>query len=392
MSNSLLTKVTALTIALTLAGCAAAKSEVIVSTEATQKPTGVKALNQPDVNELELVSTLSSNGQLTAIAMKLDAVQSKHQSVTASDVKLVSESDTKPMTVKPTSSKNLFATVRDTQPVAVTSTPAKSSVAMVSDATVASAKSESDVATTPVSTAPAMVTLAEPKAVVNAVYANKYTQDAWKSKKMDVYYTYEGETYQEAISRWLNQADFDRVGFLLDSSEKRILNRTVEKGATQYVAISEAIKQLVGKAIAQDAELIKTETEKHDGIYEGISEMEYTDDEKKGIQSKKIRIEARLDAEKKEAIITSSVLPTVMFMVEEGNVKENYIRLAEFYKWNAKPEYYLGTNYRISFGFPIVTEQGNIKAALEKLLAPFYDLRAAIVPSVRQVYVLKEKE
>jgi hypothetical protein len=447
MSKSLLTKVTALTIAITIAGCAAERKQTIESNNRILA-TGVRALNQPEINELEKVTSYASsaefeakrletlasintdgvvkdNGAKTLVTKNLFSTPQFGDGVESSSgvledgsnidiTKLVPKSSSKPsVDSKAVKGKDVSQVAMSTNPedgsaIDITKLAPKSSPTPQLNTNDGSSNVVNHLSVESQNT---MTTNAEygsaidmaqlvpkpsslPPLSSNAVSNQSTTvSDApVKSNKMEMYYTYEGEAYEEAISRWLNKAGFERVGFLLDVSEKRILSRSVAKYTKQYESISYAISDLIAKAIANDAEKLKIEAKSKNGVLSGISDMEYAEGEQDGVQSKGVRIEARLNSTMKQAIITSSTLPTVMFMVEEGNVKDNYIRLAKFYNWNAKDEYYLATNYRISFGFPIVTEEGNIKLALEKLLAPFYDLRAAIVPSIRQAYVLKEKE
>lgn len=206
---------------------------------------------------------------------------------------------------------------------------------------------------------------------------------------------FEGEIYKEVISRWLNKAGFERVGYLLGEREERVLARVVQTTEVHYSDIASAIEHIVKLAVIQDrAEYQKESADK--GFYSGLEVNDFittaADKEKKAEEQKPIKIEARLNPRHREAIITSSLLPTVMFNVQEGSLKDNYIRLADFYDWRATGEFYLGRDYKISFGYPIVTEVGNIKSALTMLLTPFNDLRGALVPSVRQVYILSEQD
>lgn len=209
------------------------------------------------------------------------------------------------------------------------------------------------------------------------------------------FYLYQGETYKEALSRWLYKAKYTKVGYLLGERETRVLSRTTPASEIHYSNVSNAIKHLIDRAIEQDARLLKTE-KADKGFYAGVEVDDFLETaQEKAIaeqDSTPISIEARINRASNQAVITSSTMPTVMFNVKRGSLKDNYLRLVKQYGWKAKEAYYLGQDYRISFGYPIVTEAGNIKAALTSLLTPFEDLRAALVPTVRQVYILSEKD
>ncbi|MCY9872987.1 hypothetical protein [Vibrio barjaei] len=171
---------------------------------------------------------------------------------------------------------------------------------------------------------------------------------------------WEGETYHEVLSRWMHEQHFKFVGWHLDDEAREAFLLHVE----ETVEMTGSLESLV----SQFMELVNSD---HDGQFP-------------------LRI--LLDAEKKEAIITSSNVPMTMFHVESGSLRNNFIRLGEHYGWGAVEKQYLAKDYDLAFAFPIVTEKGNVKAALGKLLSPFPSLRGATVPSSREIYVISEEE
>lgn len=190
-----------------------------------------------------------------------------------------------------------------------------------------------------------------------------------KARANTSFFIYESETYKSALSRWLNAEGYKKIGTLLDDNQERLLNNKVS--ASQVIqgdfdtAFSTLIKE-AKKESFEDRNGKKLSQEERGALY----------------------IDVRLDKPKQEAIVTSSKLPTTMFIVEKGSLLENYLKLGKAYGWDVREEFFLGENWTVEFSYPIVTEKGNIKSALEQLLSRYEALRGALVPSVRQAFVL----
>ncbi|MEZ8987902.1 hypothetical protein AB4571_02275 [Vibrio breoganii] len=181
---------------------------------------------------------------------------------------------------------------------------------------------------------------------------------------------YETETYAEALHRWLGDHGYLTVGQLLDLKQVSVLRGRADATYQITSSLPDAIDSLIDKAKGQLVVHRKGELSQGD------------------VESLHFSVE--LDAESQTAIVTSSKLPVTMFHVEPGSLIENFERLGEHYGWKASEDMYLARQYQVPFGYPVVTEQGNVKRALEQMLSGFSTLRGAVVPSVREIYVLEE--
>ncbi len=195
------------------------------------------------------------------------------------------------------------------------------------------------------------------------------------AEKTNYYSLYKGETYVDALQRWLGDRGYVKFGMLLDAPERKVIEQAVPASDSYYQTLSVAATQLLDQAISQARSDDRDERERW-----------LSDDEKN-----EIRLYFSFDGLKKEAILTSSHQPTVMFTVAKGSLRDNFLRLAATYGWNADESHYISKNYKVSFSYPIVTEKGNIKQALAELLADFPNLRGGVVPSTRSVFVQTEK-
>lgn len=182
---------------------------------------------------------------------------------------------------------------------------------------------------------------------------------------------YEGELYKTALFRWLNKEGYTKVGTLLNSDAEALLSAKVTESQLMTTTFTQAINRLISSA---------------------RSETVYAKNGKEIDQDvlKKLYIDVRLDKNKAQAVVTSTKMPTYMFMVEKGSLLENYLKLGRAYKWEAREEFFLGKNWSVDFSYPIVTEEGNVKSALEQLLSQYKDMRGGVVPSVRQIFVYKD--
>ncbi|WP_199438329.1 hypothetical protein [Vibrio owensii] len=180
-----------------------------------------------------------------------------------------------------------------------------------------------------------------------------------------------GESYGSVLSRWLSEQGYGAVGWYLEDVPRAVVESLITESVHLEMTLDDAITQLF---VAMKSSEVVFEDELLDpSVVEDIF------------------VEVRLDADNKNAVVTSSKMPTTLFMVEPGSLKKNFVRLGEHFGWNVAEEFYIAKDYKVSFGFPIVAEKGNVKVALEQLLSPFTSLRGALVPSVREVYVVQEK-
>lgn len=183
---------------------------------------------------------------------------------------------------------------------------------------------------------------------------------------------FSGESYGSVLSRWLSEQGYGVVGWYLDDLPRAIVESPIEESVSYDMTLDDAISNLFTSMKDADVEIRG----------KAISGAEVEDQ----------FLEVRLDADLKQAVVTSSEMPTTLFMVEPGSLKKNFVRLGEHFGWNVSEEFYIAKDYKVSFGFPVVAEKGNVKVALEQLLAPFVSLRGALVPSVREIYVVQERE
>ncbi|MGR5296802.1 hypothetical protein ACPV5U_24310 [Vibrio mediterranei] len=195
------------------------------------------------------------------------------------------------------------------------------------------------------------------------------------TEKTNYYSVYKGETYVDVLQRWLGDRGYVKFGMLLDDPEKKAIEQIIPASDSYYQTFSVAATQLLDQAISQ------ARKDERDERQRWLSDNEKNE----------LRLFFSFDGLKKEAILTSSHQPTVMFTVAKGSLKDNFLRLAAMYGWNADESHYISKNYKVSFSYPIVTEEGNVKQALAELLADFPNLRGGIVPSTRSVFVQTEK-
>lgn len=179
-----------------------------------------------------------------------------------------------------------------------------------------------------------------------------------------------GETYKNALYRWLGDEGYEQVGFLLNESYQFKLDSRVEKNESFQSTLKDALTHLIDK----------------------VDSTELTDDEEDTLELHDFKQEdgeyLHLDFPKdKQVIVTTSTLPLTMFTVIQGDVKTNYIRLGNHYGWKVNSDFYLAPNYEVPFSFNIVTEKGNVKDALNQLLAPYPGLTGGIYSSNRQIFI-----
>ncbi|MGR5347510.1 TcpQ domain-containing protein [Vibrio mediterranei] len=207
---------------------------------------------------------------------------------------------------------------------------------------------------------------------VHASYIAESSTYVLDSEAQYEFYAYENETYRSALSRWLSEQGYGVVGWYLSDIASSALDTKITSSFELSTSFEEAVEELISKAKQTDL------------VVSGISYPQ--------AQVESEFMELRLNADDQEAVVTSTKMPTTIFYVLPGSLRENFVRLGEHYGWKVKPDFYLAKDYRLSFGYPIVSERGNVKVALEQLLAPFSSLRGALVPSVREIYVVAEKE
>lgn len=189
------------------------------------------------------------------------------------------------------------------------------------------------------------------------------------------FHMYRGETYEAALNRWITDAGYIRFGKLLSNETQQVLQQQIIHSTTIREPIEKSATLLLYKARNQAINDPRTERENF------IS----TEDKAN------VTHHLYLDGEKKEAILTSSNQPVMMFNVQPGTLSENFVALATEFGWHADESHYLADQYRVSFGYPIVAERGNIKAALHTLLKDYVKLRGAVVPSTREAYIMMER-
>lgn len=185
---------------------------------------------------------------------------------------------------------------------------------------------------------------------------------AVSSDTVNNYMLIRGETYRSAIYRWLHKEGYTKVGELLDDADRALLETEIASDRMLTTTFDEALAHI------------------HSEI---LDAMEPGD---------KTNFQIHFEPEVKQAVLSSSILPTTMFLVTKGTLRDNYLSLGEHYQWNVDERFYLATNYEVPFSYVIVTEKYNVKAAIEQLLAPYEDLRAGIVPSGREIYIMGDKD
>ncbi|QFT13392.1 hypothetical protein [Vibrio sp. THAF190c] len=192
------------------------------------------------------------------------------------------------------------------------------------------------------------------------------------------YQLFKGESYEQALYRWIGDVGYHKYG--------KLVNKDVEKVLAQKVIHSDVVNEDFAKAttllMLQAVEQArKSELNERDGFISDLGKDE-------------LEVHLFLNDIKHEAIITSSNQPVTMFTVSKGSLKDNFHRLANAYGWNKNIEnldaHFMAQDYEIDFSYPIISEKGNIQRALTELLDGFPNLRGAIVPSTRTAYVVKE--
>lgn len=212
---------------------------------------------------------------------------------------------------------------------------------------------------------------------VTSMFDIRQTEGTGKLQTVKQSFTiYRGENYQSAMARWTHKAGFEKFGQLLDNPEQQVLKQTVDQTQVFNESLATASTKLMRQA------RIQAMNEKRDERSGFISEAEKMD----------IELHLNLNERKREAIITSKNTPTTMFTVVPGSLRDNFMRMAYAFDWKADKENYLTKDYWVEFGYPIVAETDNFKAALEKLLNDYPTLKGAIVPSIHQAYVISETE
>lgn len=197
-------------------------------------------------------------------------------------------------------------------------------------------------------------------------------------KPSQSYQLFKGETIESALYRWIGDVGYQKFGKLVDNNAKKILEQKV----IQNDVINESFAQAATLLMLQAVEQAKaSEKDERDG---------FISDSDKG----ELELHLFLDDVKREAILTSTNQPVVMFTVTQGSLRENFHNMSEFFGWNKqikdRDSHYMARDYEIDFSYPIVAEKGNIKRALTDLLDGFPKLRGAIVPSTRTSYVVEE--
>lgn len=191
----------------------------------------------------------------------------------------------------------------------------------------------------------------------------------------EVLNVYRGETYEAALIRWINDSGYDRFGKLVTPNSQKVLSQVIPQTATFNEPLEKAATLLFHKARNQARKDSRTERQNF------ITNKAKTE----------VQHHLYLDGAKKEAILTSTSQPVVMFNVVPGSLKDNFITMSKAFGWKAEPSHYIADEYLVQFGYPIVAEKGNLNLALNILLADYAKLRGAIVPSTREAYVVMER-
>lgn len=192
------------------------------------------------------------------------------------------------------------------------------------------------------------------------------------------YQLFKGETYEQALYRWIGDVGYHKFGKLVSKDAEKVLSQTISNSDVINEDFTQASTLLMLQAVEQAK---RSELNERDGF---ISELGKDD----------VELHLFLNDTKHEAILTSSNQPVTMFTVSKGSLKDNFHRLASAFGWNKYIEdpdaHFMAKDYEIDFSYPIVSEKGNIQRALTELLDGFPKLRGVIVPPTRTAYVVKE--
>ncbi|MDN2483965.1 hypothetical protein [Vibrio agarivorans] len=188
-----------------------------------------------------------------------------------------------------------------------------------------------------------------------------------------------GEKYEATLMRWLHAEGYTKVGKLLDDEYQWKMEQVVERDEMLTTTFDEALR------VIKDRISANVEPESTDLYDTGPDPLPVVD------PIATSRLSFNLDRELNEAIISSSILPTTMFVVERGDLMTNYLRLAAHYNWEAEPDFFLSPNYETPFNYIIVTEKQNVRSAFQHLLKPYPNLKAGLYRPSRQVFIEEDK-
>ncbi|MGR5448585.1 hypothetical protein ACP3V3_02130 [Vibrio sp. PNB22_3_1] len=191
------------------------------------------------------------------------------------------------------------------------------------------------------------------------------------SGAIGVYSAYRGETFSDVLSRWLSAQGYKVVGWYLEVLPESLMGNAIPESINYEMSFQDAVADLFDVMKSQEVIVDRV-----------VIDSDDVED---------VKIEVRLDEKRGHAIVTSSDMPTTLFFVEPGSLKDNFVRLGEHFGWVVDEDFFLAKDYGLSFGYPIVSEKDNVKGALEQLLRPFSSLRGVMVPSVREIYVVEEQ-
>ncbi|MBD0788057.1 hypothetical protein HUO09_17015 [Vibrio sp. Y2-5] len=190
------------------------------------------------------------------------------------------------------------------------------------------------------------------------------------TSQVTTYTLMKGESYKNAIYRWLSKEGYTSIGLLLNEDYLYRLQAKVTKNQIFNSNFDDAISNLI--QALNNVELTESQQDKlelHD-FSEGPGEHFHL---------------AKVGDHK--VIITTSALPVTMFEVKKGDVLTNYLRLGNHYNWNVSPDFYLAANYKVPFDFNIVTERDNVKLALQQFLEQYPALTGSVYASKRQIFI-----
>lgn len=179
-----------------------------------------------------------------------------------------------------------------------------------------------------------------------------------------------GESYKSALYRWLNNLGYTKIGTLLNEEYQIKINERSDRDLIMTTTANKAINYLINAI--DKVEL----TEKQEKTL-SLHDFTHNDDEKFHVEF----------TGNQEVVLTTSQLPMSMFEAKRGDLLTNYLRLGAKYGWNVHKDFYLASNYEIPFDFLVVTEEGNIKSALEQLLTAYPGLTAGIYEPKREIYI-----
>lgn len=94
------------------------------------------------------------------------------------------------------------------------------------------------------------------------------------------------------------------------------------------------------------------------------------------------------DENHKSAVIHHPAQQVQTFMVNSGSLKANAIQLAGAYGWKSNEAKWMTKDFYISAGWPIITEKGNVTAALDELVGQF-PIQPQLLKATHEVFFVK---